>query len=118
MGAPYILEVLPHGCRLVLDDEVPAVNYGSEIPFSDKRFLGDPLKDHVYEEDSGIGDLTLFEERYGKDIFNPSDNTHVHQLWKTPLVGENRLTKIMVQNIPEQSFKHGLVKYIKRAESQ
>lgn len=112
---PYILEILPPGCTVVVDDDRSALSYGSEIPFLHQS---DPAKDHVFDEDPGLGDLVLFEERYGMEVFNPSDVTHVHQLWKTPVVSKTRLKRISYSIPPKRTIQQTFLCYVKKAEEQ
>jgi len=110
---PYILEILPENCVVVLDDNRPALSYGSPIPFQDKK---DTSKDHVFLEDPGIGDLTVFEDRYGKDLFNAADVTHVHQLWKTPSLSLHRNAVLNISKPSKMNSKKVLANYLKKAE--
>jgi len=111
---PYLLEILPLDCVVVTDDDTPALNYGSDIPF---RHLFDPTQDLALENDPGIGNVTVFNEKYGSGALNCYDPTHVHQLWKTPIVSEGR--KKTMQNKQPSTKKRltlKMVEYIKKAE--
>ena len=110
---PYILEILPHDCVVVVDDERPALSYGTQIPY---LHPSNPDRDWVFEEDPGVGDLVLFEERYGGEVFNPADVSHVHQLWKTPEVSGMREMLMRKTKVPAKSLKHTVMKHVKEAE--
>lgn len=110
---PYILEILPHNCTVVVDDDRPALSYGSQVPY---LHPSNPDKDWVFEEDPGLGDVVLFEERYGSEVFNPADVSHVHQLWKTPEVSGMRQMLMRKHNVPLKSVRHTVLKHVKEAE--
>ena len=110
---PYLLEILPQNCVVVTDDDTPALNYGSEIPF---RHLFDPSKDLVMEADPGIGNVSIFNEKYGAGALDCYDPTHVHQLWKTPTISMERKTIMKSKQPSKKRFTLKMVEYIKKAE--
>ncbi|XP_002130325.2 uncharacterized protein LOC100179784 [Ciona intestinalis] len=110
---PFLYEILPPECVVVLNDEIPASGYGSLIPFRSSR---DPNRDDKFEKNPNIGDIVAFNEIYGENSLRLQDVTHIHQMWKTPLQTPKRQKYLSAVNTNTKIGIKTLVKYIKKAE--
>ena len=95
---PFLQEILPRDCVIVVDDKLPALNFGSEIPFRH----WDPTKDVVLEKNPGIGDINAFFAEHKVNPLEVSDVSAIHKLWKTPIVS-NRRRKLLEATHPRQN---------------
>ena len=107
---PYLLEILPDGCVVLVDDERHSFCYGSDIPF---RHLTNPIKDHLIEGADAIGDVTLFKEAYGE--LQLQDITSVYELWKTPKISKQRSSQMNAVQVKLPRIGK-LAQYIRKAE--
>uniref|UniRef100_H2Z6Z2 Uncharacterized protein n=1 Tax=Ciona savignyi TaxID=51511 RepID=H2Z6Z2_CIOSA len=110
---PYLYEILPPECVVVLNDNIAAERYGTLIPYRSSR---DSNRDQSLDKNPGIGDPVVFNQIYGENALKVQDVSHVHQMWKTPKQSERRRTQLTAMNTHSKIAMKTLVEYIKKAE--
>ena len=109
---PFLREILPRDCVVIHDDQVLALNYGSEIPYRSRN----PSKDVLLEKNPGIGDLDTFLAEHRFNALEVNDVSVIHKLWKTPTVAKRRRSLLEVVHPNHNSTFIKLLQYLRKVE--